>query len=79
MLTSFSRMGALASVLASALALSIPNADVTFDQVAKRAANSTSDRLVFCHFMMGIISGRTGSSDYDADMKAAKAAGIDAL
>ncbi|KAK5991477.1 Mutanase [Cladobotryum mycophilum] len=35
--------------------------------------------LVFCHFMIGIVGGRGGPGDYDADMKAAKAAGIDAF
>ncbi|KXJ87872.1 mutanase [Microdochium bolleyi] len=39
----------------------------------------SSDRLVTCHFMMGIISNRNSARDYDADMKLAKAAGIDAF
>ncbi|KAF2004700.1 glycoside hydrolase family 71 protein [Amniculicola lignicola CBS 123094] len=38
-----------------------------------------SDRLVFCHFMMGIVPNRKSSSDYDTDMQLAKAAGIDAF
>ncbi|CAG7931288.1 unnamed protein product [Penicillium olsonii] len=37
------------------------------------------NRLVFCHFMMGIVSNRQSSSDYDDDMKRAKDAGIDAF
>ncbi|KAF2742092.1 glycoside hydrolase family 71 protein [Sporormia fimetaria CBS 119925] len=36
-------------------------------------------RLVFAHFMMGIVPNRRSASDYDADMLAAKAAGIDAF
>ncbi|KAK7713549.1 hypothetical protein SLS63_012071 [Diaporthe eres] len=35
--------------------------------------------LVFCHFMIGIVSDRTGPADYDADMQRAKALGIDAF
>ncbi|ETN38867.1 uncharacterized protein HMPREF1541_06908 [Cyphellophora europaea CBS 101466] len=38
-----------------------------------------SDKLVFAHFMMGIVSNRESSADYDADMARAKAAGIDAF
>ncbi|OQD86970.1 hypothetical protein PENANT_c006G02233 [Penicillium antarcticum] len=37
------------------------------------------NRLVFCHFMMGVVSNRQNASDYDADMKRAKEAGIDAF
>ncbi|KAJ9138338.1 Carbohydrate-binding module family 24 protein [Pleurostoma richardsiae] len=44
--------------------------------VTKRA---TGDRLVFCHFMIGIVSDRTSSADYDADMQRAKSLGIDAF
>lgn len=40
---------------------------------------SSSDKLVFCHFMIGIISDRTGPSDYDSDMQLAKDLGIDAF
>ncbi|KAF2736730.1 putative alpha-1,3-glucanase/mutanase [Polyplosphaeria fusca] len=40
---------------------------------------NVQDRLVFCHFMMGIVSNRQSSADYDNDMKLAKAAGIDAF
>ncbi|KAE8149360.1 alpha-1,3-glucanase/mutanase [Aspergillus avenaceus] len=38
-----------------------------------------SDRLVFCHFMIGITSNRKGAADYDDDMKLAKGLGIDAF
>ncbi|KAJ6118778.1 Glycoside hydrolase family 71 [Penicillium samsonianum] len=37
------------------------------------------NRLVFCHFMVGIVSNRLDASDYDDDMKRAKYAGIDAF
>ncbi|EAU33738.1 hypothetical protein ATEG_05977 [Aspergillus terreus NIH2624] len=37
------------------------------------------ERLVFAHFMIGITSNRNSAADYDADMKNAKAAGIDAF
>ncbi|KAL4774283.1 glycosyl hydrolase family 71-domain-containing protein [Aspergillus nidulans var. acristatus] len=42
-------------------------------------ANETTDRLVFCHFMIGISSNRESADDYDADMKLAKDLGIDAF
>ncbi|KAF5984809.1 putative mutanase (glucan endo-1,3-alpha-glucosidase) [Fusarium bulbicola] len=45
--------------------------------LAERA--SSSDRLVFAHFMVGIVGNRQSSTDYDDDMKRAKAAGIDAF
>ncbi|KZV81222.1 hypothetical protein EXIGLDRAFT_389280 [Exidia glandulosa HHB12029] len=38
-----------------------------------------SDKLVFCHFMIGIVSNRQSAADYDDDMKRAKAIGIDAF
>ncbi|KAF7317879.1 hypothetical protein MKEN_00875800 [Mycena kentingensis (nom. inval.)] len=37
------------------------------------------EKLVFCHFMIGIESNRHAVSDYDDDMKRAKAYGIDAF
>ncbi|CEJ83889.1 Putative Glycoside hydrolase family 71 [[Torrubiella] hemipterigena] len=40
---------------------------------------SSADRLVFCHFMIGIVGDRTSSSDYDDDMRRARDAGIDAF
>lgn len=39
----------------------------------------TTDRYVFCHFMIGIVADRTSSADYDADMQRAKSLGIDAF
>ncbi|KAA8644204.1 glycoside hydrolase family 71 protein [Aspergillus tanneri] len=38
-----------------------------------------TNRLVFAHFMMGTVSNRQSASDYDDDMKSAKALGIDAF
>ncbi|KAL8866515.1 MAG: hypothetical protein Q9174_006259, partial [Haloplaca sp. 1 TL-2023] len=35
--------------------------------------------MVFCHFMMGIVAGRTSAADYDGDMSRAKSYGIDAF
>lgn len=45
----------------------------------KRETAALGDKLVFCHFMMGIVSGRTSASDYDADMQVARDMGIDAF
>lgn len=43
------------------------------------AGRQSTDRMVFCHFMMGIVGSRSSADDYDADMINAKAAGIDAF
>ncbi|KUI69336.1 hypothetical protein VM1G_05453 [Cytospora mali] len=39
----------------------------------------STDRYVFAHFMIGIVSDRTSSTAYDADFQRAKALGIDAF
>ncbi|KAL8646448.1 MAG: hypothetical protein Q9226_006852 [Calogaya cf. arnoldii] len=39
----------------------------------------SSGKMVFCHFMVGIVSGRTSAADYDDDMIRAKSFGIDAF
>ncbi|KAJ5666539.1 uncharacterized protein N7477_008987 [Penicillium maclennaniae] len=39
----------------------------------------TTDRLVFCHFIIGITSNRQNSADYDDNMKHAKGLGINAF
>ncbi|KAL4948395.1 glycosyl hydrolase family 71-domain-containing protein [Aspergillus filifer] len=44
-----------------------------------RQNGTTSDRLVFCHFMIGISSNRQSAADYDRDMQQAKDLGIDAF
>ncbi|KAJ7511301.1 glycoside hydrolase family 71 protein [Mycena galericulata] len=38
-----------------------------------------SSKLVFCHFMIGIVSDRTSAAAFDDDMQRAKALGIDAF
>ncbi|PQE23747.1 alpha-13-glucanase mutanase protein [Rutstroemia sp. NJR-2017a BBW] len=40
---------------------------------------ATTNRLVFCHFMIGIVGERVGPQDFDDDMKRAKSLGIDAF
>ncbi|KAJ6537857.1 glycoside hydrolase family 71 protein [Mycena capillaripes] len=39
----------------------------------------TTTKLVFCHFMMGVVSNRASAADYDGDMQRAKVMGIDAF
>ncbi|KKY27882.1 putative alpha-glucanase [Diplodia seriata] len=39
----------------------------------------STDRYVFAHFMIGIVTDRTSAADFDADMQGAKAVGIDAF
>lgn len=43
------------------------------------ASRQSGDRLVFAHFMVGIVGSRSSADDYDADMVNAKNAGIDAF
>ncbi|KUI54863.1 hypothetical protein VP1G_02295 [Cytospora mali] len=43
------------------------------------SSTSSTSKLVFCHFMMGIVANRAGASDYDDDMTKAKELGIDAF
>ncbi|KAL4876792.1 glycosyl hydrolase family 71-domain-containing protein [Aspergillus karnatakaensis] len=43
------------------------------------ARQSSDDRLVFAHFMIGIVSNRYSAADYDDDMQRAKSLGIDAF
>ncbi|KAJ5467876.1 hypothetical protein N7475_005628 [Penicillium sp. IBT 31633x] len=64
---------ALASLSMIAHALS------TVDHEIRRAKRQSTDRLVFAHFMIGIVSNRRSPSDYDDDMKRAKSLGIDAF
>ncbi|KAJ5574370.1 alpha-1-3-glucanase/mutanase [Penicillium hispanicum] len=57
----------------------------TATPASSAAASSTStsaatgNKLVFSHFMVGIVGERTSSSDWDQDMKLAKDTGIDAF
>ncbi|EAU35458.1 hypothetical protein ATEG_03656 [Aspergillus terreus NIH2624] len=61
----------LTILVSSALASVVPR--------AQNESSGTDNKLVFCHFMMGITSNRKNASDYDDDMKRAKALGIDAF
>ncbi|PLB45533.1 alpha-1,3-glucanase/mutanase [Aspergillus steynii IBT 23096] len=67
-----SKLILLVLVAFSAMAAAIP---VPEDEPNAKA----TDRLVFCHFMIGICSNRHSAADYDDDMKRAKALGIDAF
>lgn len=40
---------------------------------------ASTDKLVFAHFMMGIVGDRNSAADYDADMIRAKSYNIDAF
>ncbi|KDQ10474.1 glycoside hydrolase family 71 protein [Botryobasidium botryosum FD-172 SS1] len=42
-------------------------------------SRQSSDKLVFAHFMIGIVANRGSPRDYDSDMQRAKAIGIDAF
>ncbi|KAJ7473121.1 glycoside hydrolase family 71 protein [Mycena galericulata] len=46
------------------------------EQLVQRQSTS---KLVFAHFMIGIVSDRTSAADFDDDMQRAKAIGIDAF
>ncbi|GAB1313122.1 hypothetical protein MFIFM68171_03332 [Madurella fahalii] len=65
-------LGFLATV---GLAGPTPLADNTV--LETRAASG--DRLVFCHFMIGIVGLRASAAEYDDDMRRARDAGIDAF
>ncbi|KAF5352233.1 hypothetical protein D9757_009519 [Collybiopsis confluens] len=51
----------------------IPNATVV------ESRQTSSSKLVFCHFMIGITSNRNSAANYDADMQRAKSLGINAF
>lgn len=61
------------------LCSSLTNAAPYFNPALSQRASAAAGRLVFCHFMIGIVGNRTSAADYDADMKRAKAYGIDAF
>ncbi|KAI6775950.1 hypothetical protein HG530_002708 [Fusarium avenaceum] len=63
--------------LAALGSTAVEGASVNKAYLAERA--SSSDRLVFAHFMIGIVGNRQSSAEYDDDMKRAKDAGIDAF
>ncbi|KOS19884.1 Glucan endo-1 [Escovopsis weberi] len=80
MLTTLRRLGvgllAATAALSGVAVASSPHGLVTRSLDERAAAG---DRLVFCHFMIGIVSDRTSPDDYDADMQLAKSVGIDAF
>ncbi|RFU74367.1 glycoside hydrolase family 71 [Trichoderma arundinaceum] len=70
------RLG-LSALAAATVLSSLTSANLEVRSLEERAASG--NRLVFCHFMIGIVGDRTSAADYDADMQRAKAAGIDAF
>ncbi|CAG8958787.1 hypothetical protein HYFRA_00011737 [Hymenoscyphus fraxineus] len=64
----------LGSLLAATLVSAVPTADT--GSLLERQSNG---RLVFAHFMIGIVGDRASPADYDNDMRRAKALGIDAF
>lgn len=68
------RICTLIFALASSLVWTAPHASSR-----SLSSRQTIDKLVFCHFMIGVVDDRTSASDYDNDMRQAKAAGIDAF
>ncbi|KAJ6458356.1 putative alpha-1,3-glucanase/mutanase [Mycena vitilis] len=68
------RVNFLATALTSALL-----ATATPGPLAASMERRQSFPRMFCHFMIGVVSDRTSSADYDADMVRAKSYGIDAL
>ncbi|KAL2192789.1 glycoside hydrolase family 71 protein [Corynascus similis CBS 632.67] len=69
------------SVLLCLLSTTSPAAITPREHVplSLEARAATGERLVFCHFMIGIVGDRTSTADYDDDMRRAKDAGIDAF
>ncbi|KAG9242271.1 putative alpha-1,3-glucanase/mutanase [Calycina marina] len=62
------------SLLVASQVLGVPT--TSSKELVKRQSSS---KLVFAHFIVGIVWDRTGPSDWDADMQRAKAYGIDAF
>ncbi|KAF8305793.1 glycoside hydrolase family 71 protein [Clavulina sp. PMI_390] len=75
LLSSVANLLAVGLRLSTANAFAVPPGD-DFNLEERAFAN---ERLVFCHFMIGIVADRTSASDYDADMRRAKSMGIDAF
>ncbi|TDZ29080.1 Mutanase [Colletotrichum spinosum] len=65
---------AAAALLASATGHVVPSQTEHAHSIREQG-----ERLVFCHFMVGIVGARSSAGEYDADMQHAKAAGIDAF
>ncbi|KAH8595187.1 putative alpha-1,3-glucanase/mutanase [Bisporella sp. PMI_857] len=64
---------AVLALLAASIAAAAPASQ---NDLAKRQATG---RLVFCHYMIGIVGNRKSSATFDSDMQRAKAFGIDAF
>lgn len=71
----------MASFLVQAVPTSPYDAGTSIQLTKKEdgASTSSTSKLVFCHFMIGIVANRAGASDYDNDMVQAKELGIDAF
>ncbi|PWY91192.1 alpha-1,3-glucanase/mutanase [Aspergillus heteromorphus CBS 117.55] len=72
----FFKIPFLALIGLVALAISAP---LDANATSGNTTVASTDRLVFCHFMIGITSNRNSAADYDDDMKRAKSLGIDAF
>ncbi|OHF01937.1 mutanase [Colletotrichum orchidophilum] len=73
--THFFRAFLAAAMFISVASLTVPS--IHGDTLNLR--QDSGEKLVFCHFMIGIVGARSSPSEYDADMQNAKAAGIDAF
>ncbi|KAH7093900.1 glycosyl hydrolase family 71-domain-containing protein, partial [Auriculariales sp. MPI-PUGE-AT-0066] len=67
------------SVPASTPTSSTTSAPTTTPSDTPAPPSNATGRLVFSHFMIGIVSNRNSPADYDIDMKRAKEIGIDAF
>ncbi|TEY86550.1 hypothetical protein BOTCAL_0006g00300 [Botryotinia calthae] len=67
---------AILLIFAATFAIAAPTSHNACSLQPKEPSNG---RLVFCHFMIGIVGERVGPQDYDSDMQRAKALGIDAF
>ncbi|OJJ08185.1 hypothetical protein ASPVEDRAFT_878595 [Aspergillus versicolor CBS 583.65] len=69
------KLGCLLSIILGVL----PQLVFAAPKPVENEARKATDRLVFAHFMIGIVSNRHSAADYDDDMKRAKSLGIDAF
>ncbi|KAJ5083849.1 CAZyme family GH71 [Penicillium alfredii] len=69
---------AILIVILSALGM-IANALSDPEGMISHTKRQAPNRLVFAHFMIGIVSNRIRAADYDDDMRRAKSLGIDAF
>jgi hypothetical protein len=71
-------IGLLLVLLFSLVSTAAPTASSP-DGMMRLEERADTSRLVFAHFLVGIVSDRTSAADYDADMIRAKEMGIDAF